>query len=98
MAEHGAAEYTTAEGNDLPEHEATYERFIHLTFVAGANIASVVIALAIGAVNGNWWVAVPIIFIAAPGAAWHGMVTGARAPSLVLVLVALLALAMTGVG
>ena len=33
MADHGQVEIATAEGNDLPEHEATYERFVHLVFV-----------------------------------------------------------------
>ena len=29
MADHGEVEYATAEGNDLPAHEATYENFVH---------------------------------------------------------------------
>jgi hypothetical protein len=31
MADHGEVQYSTAEGNDLPAHEATYEMFIALT-------------------------------------------------------------------
>ncbi len=30
MADHGHVEYATAQGNDLPAHVATYDRFIHL--------------------------------------------------------------------
>ncbi len=30
MADHGKTEYATAEGNDYPEHEATYEMFVKL--------------------------------------------------------------------
>jgi hypothetical protein len=31
MAGHGEVEYATADGNDYPEHEHTYEMFITLT-------------------------------------------------------------------
>jgi len=31
MADHGEIQYSTAEGNDLPAHEATYELFLWLT-------------------------------------------------------------------
>jgi hypothetical protein len=31
MADHGKTEYATAEGNDYPMHESTYEGFIRLT-------------------------------------------------------------------
>jgi hypothetical protein len=30
MADHGNVEYASAEGNDYPAHEATYEMFIKL--------------------------------------------------------------------
>lgn len=30
MAAHGTPQYSTATGNDYPEHEAMYERFIGL--------------------------------------------------------------------
>jgi Bacterial aa3 type cytochrome c oxidase subunit IV len=30
MADHGEVEYTTADGNDYPAHEATYLRFLML--------------------------------------------------------------------
>ena len=31
MADHGKTEYATAEGNDYPAHEATYELFLQMT-------------------------------------------------------------------
>ncbi|HEY7664361.1 MAG TPA: aa3-type cytochrome c oxidase subunit IV, partial [Xanthobacteraceae bacterium] len=60
MADHGQAEYATATGNDLPAHEAMYDRFVHLVLVGGAHVANVVLGLAIGAVAGHWLVAFAI--------------------------------------
>jgi hypothetical protein len=97
MADHGHAEYATAEGNDLPAHEAMYERFVHLLVVGGAFVVNIVIGLAIGAVTGHWFVAFPIMFIAIC-VVGHGLVTGVRLPSVVMVLVSLLALAFTSGG
>ena len=39
MADHGQAEYATAEGNDLPAHEAMYDRFVHLVAIGSAHVA-----------------------------------------------------------
>ena len=64
MADHGHVEYATAEGNDLPAHEETYERFVHLAVVGSAYVANIVIGLAIGAVAGSWLVAFAIMVIA----------------------------------
>jgi hypothetical protein len=97
MADHGHVEYATAEGNDLPEHEATYERFVHLVFVGSAHVASILLGLAIGAVAGHWLVAFGI-FVLATIVGFHGFLTGVRAPSLVMVLISLLALAFTAAG
>ena len=97
MADHGRAEYATAEGNDLPAHEAMYDRFVHLVAVGGAHIASIVIGLAIGAVTGHWLVAFAIFFIAT-GVAIHGFASGSRLPSAIMVMVSLLALALTSGG
>ena len=97
MAEHAAAEYATAQGNDLPEHEAAYERFVHLVFIGCAYVASIVLGLAIGAVTGHWLVAFAI-FVVATIVAFHGFVSGARTPSTVMVIVSLIALALTSGG
>jgi hypothetical protein len=97
MADHGQVEYATAEGNDLPSHEATYERFIHLVVVLGGHVTSIVLGLAIGGVTDHWLVAIAIMLIAS-GVAIHGFATGARLPTLVMVCISLLALALTSGG
>ena len=97
MAEHGQVEYAVAAGNDLPAHEAMYERFVHLIVVGGAHVVNIVLGLAIGAVAGHWAVAFGI-FLIATLVAVHGFVTGARAPSVVMVIISLLALALTAGG
>jgi hypothetical protein len=95
MADHGRVEYATATGNDLPAHESTYKNFVLLAFVGSAAVISITIGLAIGATTGNWLVAIPIIFVLAPIVAVHGLATGAKVPSMVLVVIALLALALS---
>jgi hypothetical protein len=97
MADHGQAEYATAAGNDLPAHEAMYDRFVHLIVVGGAHVANIVLGLAIGAVTGHWLVAFAI-FVIATIVAIHGFVSGARLPSAIMVVVSLLALALTSGG
>jgi hypothetical protein len=97
MAEHGHIGFATAEGNDLPAHEAMYERFVHLVLIFGALITNVVLGLAIGSVQGHWLTAFAI-FVVATMVAFHGFVTGARAPSVTMVFVSLLALALSAGG
>jgi hypothetical protein len=97
MADHGHVEYATAEGNDLPAHEETYERFVHLAVVGSAYVVSIVIGLAIGAVAGSWLVAFATIFIATI-VAIIGFASGARVPSMVMVVISLIALALTSGG
>jgi hypothetical protein len=94
MADHGTVEYATADGNDLPAHEATYEGFVHLAFVGSCFVINIVLVLAIGAVAGHWGVGIPILLVAT-AIAFHGLLTGARNPSIVMVLVSLAALALT---
>jgi Bacterial aa3 type cytochrome c oxidase subunit IV len=97
MADHGPVEYATAQGNDLPAHEAMYDRFVHLVFVGCAHLTSVVVGLAIGAVAGQWLVAFAI-FVIATLVAIHGFLTGKRLPSMVMVVLSLLALALSSGG
>ena len=97
MAEHGTVEYATAQGNDLPAHEAMYERFVHLVFVGGAHVVNIILGLAIGAVAGHWLLAFGI-FVIATIVAVHGFMTGARISSAVMVLISLLALALSAGG
>lgn len=44
MADHGEIQYSTAEGNDLPAHEATYAMFLTLTkWVVGSLIVLLIL-------------------------------------------------------
>ena len=97
MADHGELEYATAEGNDLPEHEAMYERFVHLVVVLGGHVINIVLGLAIGAVAHHWLVGI-LIMVLASAVALHGFMTGARTPTAVMVCVSLVALALTSGG
>jgi hypothetical protein len=97
MAEHAQVEYAVAQGNDLPAHEAMYERFVHLVLVGGAHVVSILLGLAVGAVAGHWGVAFGI-FVVATLVSVHGFMTGARTPSIVMVIISLLALALTSGG
>jgi hypothetical protein len=97
MADHGQVEYATAQGNDLPAHEATYDRFVHLIAVGGCHVVNIVLGLAIGAVTNHWLLAFAI-FIVATIVAAHGLLSGARLPSAVMVVISLLALALASGG
>ena len=98
MADHGKVEYATATGNDLSTHEATYKGFVQLAFVGTALCVCIAIGLAIGGTTGRWGIALPIIFLLAPIVAAHGLASGARTPSIVMVVIALLALAFAASG
>jgi hypothetical protein len=97
MADHGQVEYATAKGNDLASHEATYEGFVQLTYVGAIHVANFIIGLAIGATTGHWLISLGI-FIFATIVAAHGLATGARAPSGVMLALSLLALAFSAAG
>src|SRR5262249_12789781 len=97
MADHGHVEYATAGGNDLPAHQAMYDRFVHLVVVGGAHGTNVVLGLAIGGVAGHWLIAFGIFFVATL-VAIHGFITGARAPSAVMVVISLIALGLSSGG
>jgi hypothetical protein len=94
MADHGELEYATAEGNDLPAHEATYEDFTHFVVIGTILVITIVVGLAIGGVVGNWPIAAAAIIvgiIAAAFASW----TGARYAGVVVLALSLLALLLT---
>jgi ABC-type multidrug transport system permease subunit len=94
---HGEVEYATATGNDYPEHEATYEAFLHLTYTCVVNLISVMIGLALGGVLGHWVVGGLLIAVAAI-AALQGLVFNSRSFSNVVLVVAFLAFAFYGLG
>ena len=97
MADHGQVEYATATGNDLPSHESTYKNFILLAYVGSCHIASIVIGLAIVGTTPHWLMALGLMILAS-AVAVHGLATGARAPSAVMVLISLLGLAFAAAG
>ena len=97
MADHGQVEYATATGNDLATHEATYKSFVQLAYAGSCLIASIVIALAMIGTTHRWLLAIGLIVVGSIVAA-HGLVSGARAPSAVMVLVSLFALGLAAAG
>jgi hypothetical protein len=97
MADHGRVEYAVATGNDLPEHESTYKNFILLAYVGSCHVASIVIGLAIVGTTSHWLMAVGLMLLAS-AVAVHGLATGAKAPSAVMVVISLLGLALAAAG
>jgi hypothetical protein len=47
MSDHNEVAYTTADGNDYPAHEATYEGFIMLVKYGTASVIAIVALMAI---------------------------------------------------
>ena len=47
MAEHGEVAYSTADGNDYPAHEATYEGFLKLVKYGTSAVVVILILMAI---------------------------------------------------
>jgi Bacterial aa3 type cytochrome c oxidase subunit IV len=97
MADHGSVEYATATGNDLAEHQASYRNFIQLAYVGTLHLANIVIGLAIGGTTGHWLVSLAI-FVFASIIAVHGLASGARLPSAVMVIISVLALGLAASG
>ena len=92
MAEHGGLEFATADGNDLPAHEASYANFVHFIYVGLFHVVNIVIGLAVGGVNGHWWTAFAV-FVFATICAIIDMVGNTKAASAVALVLARLALA-----
>jgi hypothetical protein len=91
MADHGEVQYATAEGNDIPAHEAGYSEFIQATFIGTVLVINILIGLAIGGVLGHWLPAALILVVAvivAGISAW----TGSRTVSLGMVAISALTL------
>jgi hypothetical protein len=97
MADHGELEYATAEGNDLPAHESTYESFTHFVVIGTVYVINIVVGLAIGGVLGHWLTLAAVIIagtIAAGVSAW----TGSRIPGVVVLALSLLTLLLSAHG
>ena len=94
MADHGEVQYATAQGNDLPAHEAGYGQFVQATFIGTAMIINILFGLAIGGVLGNWLPAALILVAAVIAAGISGW-TGSRSVSLGMVAISALTLLYT---
>ncbi len=94
MDAHGTPEYSTAAGNDYAVHEATYKSFTFLVLVGICFVVSISIALAVGGVKGAWGTEAALIILATIVVA-HGLMSGAKTPSYVMVVLSLLALAFS---
>ena len=75
-----------------------YERFVHLIFVGGAHVTNIVIGLAIGATTRALACLRLQSLFSRRWSLVHGLMTGARVPSGVMVVIALIALALTAAG
>jgi len=95
MADHSEVEYATAPGNDYIEHEATYERFLHLTVVLIIHVINILLCLAIGGVMGHWLPNALVVFIIAVGAAAHGIMSGSKTSSYVALAISLVIFALS---
>lgn len=96
MAEHGTVEYATADGNDYPAHERSYERFIQFTFVGIIHVVNLLFGLAVGGVMGHWFMALVIFIIAVFGAV-PGLISGSKTSSYVAFVLCFLIFAFTGI-
>jgi hypothetical protein len=94
MADHAEVQYASATGNDYPAHEQTYETFTHIVIVGICHVVNIVLALAIGTVLGHVFLMTGILIVATVIAA-HGLLSGERVPSGVMVVISLLLLAFT---
>ncbi len=95
MAEHGIVEYATADGNDYPAHEASYERFVHFTFTGIIHVVNLLFGLAVGGVMGHWFLALACFIIAVAGAA-PGLLGGTKTSSYVAFMLCFLIFAYAG--
>ena len=94
MDAHGTPEYSTATGNDYLAHEATYKSFTFLILVGICYVVSLAIALAVGGVKGAWGTEAALIILATVILV-HALMSSAKIPSYVMVVLSMLALALT---
>jgi hypothetical protein len=93
MADHAEVEYSTADGNDYVEHEGTYVSFVRLATVGSLLVINIVIALGVGGVIDHWFEAIGLLVLAFLTGIF-GLASGSNVPSVIVVLLGLLALAM----
>jgi Bacterial aa3 type cytochrome c oxidase subunit IV len=95
MADHGTVEYATANGNDYPTHEKSYERFVQFTFVGILYVVTILFGLATGGVMGHWFLALVIFIIGVLGAV-PSLVSGSKTPIYAGFVICFLIFALTG--
>ena len=93
MAAHDTPEYSTATGNDYAAHESTYQGFVFLVLAGICYAVSVVTALAVGGVKAAWGTSAVLIILATIVLV-HALMTRAKIPSYLMMVVSLLALAL----
>ena len=77
--------------DDVTTHEDSYRAFVELVYVAALHIANFLLALAIGAVEGHWEIALFIMAVAT-ALSVYSLMRRAKAPLAGLTVLSLLAL------
>ena len=95
MASHGTVEYATADGNDYPTHEKSYERFVQFTFVGILYVVTILFGLTVGGVMGHWFLALAIFIVGVLGMV-PSLVSGTKTPVVVAFVLSFLIFAFTG--
>lgn len=78
MADHAEVQYSTADGNDYPEHEGTYSNFVHFSTIGTLHVISVVLGIGILGITSHWLIGAVVIFVIATIGLVHGLATGTR--------------------
>jgi hypothetical protein len=95
MADHGKVEYATADGNDYPAHEATYESFVFMALAGSICVIEIVLGLAISTITPHWLTGVLVTFILAPAGLIRSLATRSPRASYVTLVIAVIAFALT---
>jgi Bacterial aa3 type cytochrome c oxidase subunit IV len=95
MADHGTVEYATATENDYPEHESSYERFVHFVTVGILYVITILFGLATGGVMGDWLLAAAVFVIGLVGAV-PALFSGSKTSSVVAFAICFLIFAFAG--
>ncbi len=78
MADHAEVQYSTADGNDYPEHESTYVGFIEFAVVGSLYVIGTVLGIGIEGITSHWLLGALVIFVISPVGAIHSVATGTR--------------------
>jgi hypothetical protein len=91
MADHAEVQYSTADGNDYPEHEGTYNNFVHFTVIGILHVISVVLGIGIVGITSHWLIGAIVIFVIATIGLVHGLATGTRGVMIACFILSVLA-------